>query len=147
LKDIRTGPSDGGAVLALAARHGARRLLHLVGRDHLALEHPALHVERRVVYASDLLGLTDVAADALRRGATVLLHSARAAARFAELVDGAGLARSSARLVAISGNVADAAGPGWASVHVASSPRDPALLALAAQLCKNAPVSGAGLAQ
>jgi uroporphyrinogen-III synthase len=44
--------------------------------------------------------------------------------------------RGALRIAAISQAAADAAGLGWASVHVAEQPRDQALLELAARLCK-----------
>jgi uroporphyrinogen-III synthase len=46
--------------------------------------------------------------------------------------------RAPISLAAISAAAADAAGPGWAAVHVADRPRDHALLELAARLCKTA---------
>jgi uroporphyrinogen-III synthase len=55
---------------------------------------------------------------------------------FAELAQRAGLDRAAIRITCISQAVADAAGPGWASVRAAAQPRDEAVLELAAELCK-----------
>ena len=65
------------------------------------------------------------------------LHSPRAARLFADLADAAGIARATVGLIAISEAAAEAAGEGWRAKAVAPAPRDEALLALAANLCKN----------
>jgi len=122
--DVRTGPSDGFALAAMAGRDGAKKLLHLGGRDHVALA-GAAHV---AVYASEPIGaLPPDLGEAL-----VLLHSPRAAARFA------GLAADRGKIViaAISAQAAAAAGAGWKKVAVAAAPHDEALLELAAKLCQ-----------
>jgi uroporphyrinogen-III synthase len=123
--DVRTGPSDGAALAALAGRDGAASLLHLGGRDHVAIG-GATHI---AVYASEPSGALPAALGA----AVVLLHSARAAARFAALAAD----RGAIVIAAISAEVADAAGVGWKAVRVAAAPRDEALLELAAGLCEN----------
>jgi uroporphyrinogen-III synthase len=142
--DVRTGPADGAAVMAMMAADGVRRALHLCGRDYRPVDHPGLTVERRIVYAADAAAeLPAVASDALRRFALVLLHSPRAAETFARLVPD----RGAVRIAAISRVAADAAGAGWAAVDVAAAPRDEALLELAARLCHIAPgdAAAAGL--
>ncbi|MDQ3139652.1 MAG: uroporphyrinogen-III synthase [Pseudomonadota bacterium] len=134
---VRIGPSDGAATVALMATDGIARALHLCGRDHIALDHPRIAIDRRVVYAADAsLGLSAPAIAALGKGALVLLHSPRAASLFAGLADEAGVARSHIRLAAISAATAQAAGAGWAQKAIATAPRDEALLELAAGLCK-----------
>jgi uroporphyrinogen-III synthase len=146
LHNLRIGSSDGSAMLADMAGRGLRRVLHLCGRDHMGLEHPQVSITRAVVYAADpVADLSVEAKEALRAGAVALLHSPRAARRFADLVAGAGLARGAISLAAISGNVAAAAGGGWKSCAVAAKPQDQALLELAAQLCNIAGLSGTGL--
>ena len=130
---IETGPADGAAALALAAEKGFRQILHLCGRDHVELSHPNATVVSRAVYAADAAhALSTEAVAALDADALVLLHSPRAAAAFAALAGD----RARIRIAAISRAAADAAGPGWAEVHVAQAPRDQALLELAAKLCK-----------
>jgi uroporphyrinogen-III synthase len=129
---VQAGAADGAALVEAMARAGVERALHLCGRDHLALTHPALTVERRIVYAADAVGaLPAEAVEALLLGAVALVHSARAAATFASLW----AERSAVRLAAISVSAADAAGGGWAEKAVAAAPRDEALLEVAAKLC------------
>ena len=122
--DVRTGPSDGAALLALARAEGAESPLHLAGRDYLALA-GAAHVP---VYAAEAAGTLPRG----WQGALVLLHSARAATRLASLAGD----RSAVRVAAISAQAAQAAGEGWKSLAIASAPRDQALLELAAKLCQ-----------
>ena len=122
--DVRTGPSDGAALAAMAERNGARSMLHLGGRDHVALDR-VMHV---AVYASEPAGTLPGDLNE----AVVLLHSPRAAARFAALASD----RAKFTLAAISAQTAEAAGGGWRKVAVASAPRDEALLELAAKLCQ-----------
>lgn len=123
--DVRVGPADGAAALAMAETQGSRAIVHLAGRDHVALP----GVTFVPVYEAEEGGrLPPDAEDAL-----VLLHSSRAARRFAEL---AGAKRGAFRLAAISPSVAAAAGRGWRSLDVAGTARDAALLALAAKLCQ-----------
>jgi uroporphyrinogen-III synthase len=124
-RDVRTGPSDGAALAAMAARDGVRAPLHLGGREHRELPQVA-HV---AVYAAEPCGaLPPDLGDAV-----VLLHSPRGAARVAELAAD----RSRLALAAISAEAAEAAGAGWKAVAVAAAPRDQALLELAAGLCEN----------
>jgi uroporphyrinogen-III synthase len=126
-RDIRTGPSNGGAALAMARKVGARALLHLGGRDHVVADEAGVtHVS---VYAAEPCGALPPDAE---RG-LVLVHSARAGARLAEL---AGDRRAGISIAAISAEAAAAAGPGWRSVGIAAAPRDQALLELAAKLCQ-----------
>ena len=137
--DVRVGTRDGEAAVAMMVADGLASALHLSGRDHVGLADPALRLERRLVYAAEPVRvLPDEAAKALGRGALVLLHSPRAAAVFARLIDEAGIERGDISLAAISANAAEAAGEGWRAKHVAGEPRDEALLELAAKLCKTA---------
>ena len=131
--DLRIGPSDGNAVLAQIPP--GHRILHLSGRDHVGLARERL--ERRVVYAADLVeALPAAAREALALGALVLIHSPRAGALFAELVDRAGIERDAISAAAISEAAARALGDGWRHVAAAERPRDEALLELAARLCQ-----------
>ncbi|HEY0148061.1 MAG TPA: uroporphyrinogen-III synthase [Allosphingosinicella sp.] len=130
---VVAGSSDGAAAVALMTEAGATRALHLCGREHLPLSHPDIAIERRIVYAAEgETALPPEAVEALAANALSLLHSPRAAALFSSLVGN----RGALRIAAISQAAADAAGLGWASVHVAEQPRDQALLELAARLCK-----------
>jgi uroporphyrinogen-III synthase len=126
--EVHAGPSDGAAALALARKDGRSHILHLCGRDHVALT----DVERRIVYAAEAADALPVtASEALTGRAVALLHSPRAAALFARLVD----ERGGVRLALISPAAAAAAGVGWAEKAVADRPRDEALLEVAAKLC------------
>lgn len=146
--DVRTGPSDGAALVAEMEADGIARAFHPSGRDHVALRSTAMKIERRAVYAAEPVeALPEKAATALQKGALALLHSPRAAAQFAMLVDAAGISRREIRVTAISEAAAAAAGGGWKTVAAAPAPRDEALLELAAKLCNKGAVSGTGLAQ
>src|SRR3546814_1592255 len=121
--DIRIGPSDGAALTLMMAEAGVGSALHLCGRDHIPLSHPRLSIARRIVYASEPAArLPAEAKAALRTGAHALLHSPQAGARFAPLVDEAGLERASIALAAISHSAPAAAGKGWKRVSVAAAP-------------------------
>lgn len=104
------------------------RLLHLCGEDRRTREQPKQKITAVPVYRAEAIerpelgDLSDVIA---------LIHSPRAAARFAELVS----ERSAISIVAISKAAADAGGQGWRVLETADEPTDEALLALAAQLC------------
>jgi uroporphyrinogen-III synthase len=129
--NIRIGQSDAADLLALMAADGIQRPLHLAGREHRDIDHPALTITRRIVYAADpVAALPGTAREALAGGAVALLHSPRAASLFAALVD----KRSMIRIAAISPATAEAAGNGWLGVAIAAAPNDTELLKAASQL-------------
>jgi uroporphyrinogen-III synthase len=133
-RDIRTGPGDGEALPRIIAADGLSRAFHPCGREHRAFD----NVLSVPVYAAEAVErLPDAAASAIAGGAIALLHSPRAAALFAAL---AGPLRPAIEVVAISPAAAEAAGAGWRSCRVAESPRDQALLELAAKLCQDAAI-------
>ena len=139
--DVRAGDGDAATLLDHAMRDGFTSLLHLAGGDHRAVANPAAQVKWRIVYAMQAThGLRASAQRALEQGGVdwTLLHSPRAAERFAMLVDRAGLDRGDIALAALSPAVADAAGGGWRDVAVAARPTDAALLAAAGLLCDKA---------
>jgi uroporphyrinogen-III synthase len=117
------GAADAMSLIATAEALGVKRALHLGGRERgIATGGPvALAV---TVYASEALPIPP---EAVRRlaGAIALLHSARAARRLSELAD---TGRSTIGIAAISPAVAAAAGPGWASIAIAATPSDAALI-------------------
>lgn len=137
--DVRTGSSDGTALVQAAAGAGISRVLHLHGREHVALAWPGLNVESRAVYAAHAAEALPEAARGLR-DPVALIHSPRAAARFAALAEG----RRHITIAAISRAAAGVAGSGWAEVAVAVAPRDEALLELAVKLCHNRRARQAG---
>ena len=135
--DIHVGGGDAAALARLMAAEGVGRALHLAGRDHRDIREPALHVTRRLVYASEPVAtLSAEAAEALRRGSVALIHSPRAATILRQLLDTAAIAPGTIPIAAISPASADAAGSIWAATAVAATPDDAALLAAAARLCE-----------
>lgn len=126
--DIRIGPGDGAAATAMIAASGLERVLHLCGRDHHPLVQTGASIEGRVVYAAE-----PTPAEPFEGAAVAMIHSPRAANRFAQLVRD----KSSIALAAISAAASDSAGEGWAAKAIAAEPRDQALLELAAKLCNH----------
>lgn len=132
-QDIRTGAGDAAALAALMVQDGIRRPLHLAGRDYRELA-TSLAIERRLVYAAEPVAALPVAARAaLENKAVALIHSPRAGALFARLLDDAGIDAGHVPVAAISATAA--AGP-WGAVAIAAAPDDGALLAAAARLCE-----------
>ncbi|TKD51806.1 uroporphyrinogen-III synthase [Sphingomonas baiyangensis] len=127
-----TGDGDAEAALALPAARTARRILHLAGRDRrVAAGGVIARIE--TVYASEALPV-DMSALARIEGRVALVHSPRAGARLAELVDRHGPARRQVAIAAISDRAAAACGAGWQTMTVADRPADAALVAAAAML-------------
>lgn len=123
-----TGERDAAALLAAAKEAGFTRPLHLAGRDRVEAEVAAV-----TVYASEerrIAGNAEIEWE----GRIALLHSARAARRFAWLVDRDGVSRARIAVAALSPAVAEAVGEGWAALTVAERPTDTALVAAAAAL-------------
>ena len=118
-----TGSADAAALIDAASSYP--RLLHLGGRDRAVVPVTA----GIAVYASDPLPVPGDAA-ALLHGATVLLHSARAAQAVAALP----IERDATAVAAISPAVLEAVGAGWQRGVVAARPSDAALLCVAASL-------------
>ncbi len=126
------GSTDAATLIAQMPHHDITRALHLGGRETTVA--PGGSIARSIaVYASEPVAMADADVCTLA-GAVAVLHSARAATRLAELIDGVGLSRQSLRLAAISAQVGQAAGEGWAAVAIAAAPDDPALIAAAARL-------------
>ena len=119
-----------GGVAALVSGT-ADRLLWLCGEERSALPEEA---ERQVtvipVYRTRALLFP---ASVLAEPCVALLHSARAARRFAQLAS----ERASIAIVAISEVVAAAAGEGWNNVAIATRPDDAEMVAIAAKLCQD----------
>lgn len=129
---VAVGESDGVALVAAAAANGVERALLLGGRDR-AVERHSIIAETIAVYASEPIAVALEALDQLA-GSVVLIHSARAARRVADLVDRAGIDRRTVRIAAISAAAADAAGGDWERIAAAAAPDDAALIALARSL-------------
>lgn len=116
------------AIVAEAAAQGHHRLLHLAGRDRAAMPPDVTAI---TVYESREIDLDRAALQPID-GQVVLLHSPRAARRFAALASA--IDRSTVRLAALSPAVAEAAGEGWAALAIAPARDDAALVALARRL-------------
>lgn len=111
----------------LAEIPGSPRLLHLAG-EHRREPVTAHSIDRVTVYRSAIIDDPDLPP---LGGLIAAVHSPRAAARLAELAT----SRDCTAIAAISSAAADACGPGWERIEVASRPDDMSLLAVAAMLC------------
>lgn len=123
---VAQGSSGVAGIVARMPEQG--RVLYLCGADVTPFE-SALPVDQLTVYES-VAQRPDGLADWLGKNLIALLHSPRAAAHFASLVDD----RRHIALAAFSQSVADSAGNGWESLAIAANPRDEDLLAVALQL-------------
>jgi uroporphyrinogen-III synthase len=122
-----TGDSDVDRLLA--SIDGELKVLHPCGEDRRAPRGARQQITPVVVYRAKPL---DVPTFGHERQ-VALLHSPRAARRFAELAED----RRAISIAAISAAAAEAAGSGWHAVEAAERPDDDALLALAERLCNN----------
>ncbi|MFA6219454.1 MAG: uroporphyrinogen-III synthase [Erythrobacter sp.] len=113
------------------------RLLRLAGEERVALIAPqGIAIETRVVYRAVARALPADEVQPLAAGGVVALHSAAAARHFAAECARLGIERSSIALAVIGPHVAEAAGQGWHSIHIAIAPDDSEVLALATALCQ-----------
>ncbi|MFM9977044.1 MAG: uroporphyrinogen-III synthase [Sphingomonadaceae bacterium] len=123
---VAVGESDAAALVARIIADGRAQVLHLAGHDRIALG-SGERITAVTVYAVDDCPVT------LPEGAAVaLIHSPRAARRFAALCP----SRAQIDIVAISAAAATAAGDGWRSVCAVPRPDDDAMLELAVRLCQ-----------
>lgn len=114
----------------------ALRLVRLAGRDRVPLAPPpGIAIVTAIVYEATALPLPARAAERLRDGGIVLLHSASAARHFADECDRLAVHRSAIRLAALAPRIAQVAGPGWACLRCPVEPNEAALLALAREMC------------
>lgn len=124
---------QGGLQGVLDAAIAPLRFLRLAGATRVALSlPPGISMIEKVAYESVNLPLPR---EALRGDPLVLVHSATQAAHFADEFDAMGGDRATLALAALGPRIASAAGSGWKAVHVAQSPNDTELLALAASVC------------
>lgn len=124
------GHAGAAELVAEAEAAGVRRALLLGGRERM-LGAGGVVAEAITVYASEPLAIAPEQAVRLR-GAVVLVQSARAGARLAELV--APDHRAITAVAAISARAAEAAGTGWRRVEMAADTRPDTLIALALHL-------------
>ena len=128
------GHSGAQTISEIIAARGHGRVFHPGGRDRREFNSGPLSIIRLCVYESVEAGTAEGLAAIMPEEAVALLHSPRGAVRLARLVPT--MERRRLHLAAVSPAVLDAAGVGWASGHAAPMPKDEALLALAATLCK-----------
>ena len=121
---------DAGVERLLGSIEPRLKLLHLAGEDRKEAEDVRQQIHALTVYRSR--AKNDVVLNVVD-GPVALIHSARAAKRFAELTDR--IDKSAISIAAISEEARAAAGEGWATAETAASPDDEALLALAERLC------------
>lgn len=131
------GVGDAVALLEEMVGRGIGRPLHLAGAEHRVATVAGIAPLSVIVYRSDAASeLPSAARAALEEGAVALLHSPRAAACLAALVDSAGLKRDTIEAAAISAAAGSALGTGWRGIGIAAQPTDAALLAVAAGMCE-----------
>jgi uroporphyrinogen-III synthase len=141
-RDVRVGSADVAAATEMMVADGISFVFHPRGLHHVAISRPGIGEVGIAVYEAESVdALPDRAQAALTAGALVLIHSPRAGALLAGLVED----RAAVRIAAISAAAAQAVGSGWRECQVAASPRDEALLELAAKLCQiDGPKPGSG---
>ncbi|WP_255574020.1 uroporphyrinogen-III synthase [Erythrobacter sp. SCSIO 43205] len=112
------------------------RLLRLAGAEHVPLEAPdGITIQTAITYEAVPLELPEPLRALQELGLTVLLHSAAAARQFDAEARRLALHRDRIQLVVIGPRVAQAAGQGWANIHVSPTPNDLAMLELARSVC------------
>lgn len=127
---------SGGLQGVLDAIAAPMHLLRIAGEEHVPLSPPAgVTLAQVTAYRSTPLPLDAVAAPLAAGAALVLLHSAATARHFASECSRLNIARAGVTLAALGPRIAEAAGPGWASVHTPAKPDEAALLQLASDLC------------
>ncbi|RZV34835.1 MAG: uroporphyrinogen-III synthase [Sphingomonadaceae bacterium] len=124
---------------------GPRHLLRLAGETHLHLDLPDnITVTTRITYTVHYSAPTKAQAALLREGSLVMLHSGEMARHFSQQCEALEIDKSSLTIAALAPRIAEMAGPGWSSVHIAPSRSDGALLDLAARLCNSLPMGNEG---
>lgn len=128
--DPVAGDGDASAIAARIAADGLRAVLHLSGEAAAPMDAGPLRVTRVPVYR-----MMPLSCDPLDlSGGVLLVHSAAAGARLAEIVPEN--QRTTSDVMAISPAALAACGSGWRSAQAADAPNDAAVLALARRLCE-----------
>lgn len=128
---IITGDADGQALGTQAVKLGFRHVLHLVGDPYKPVRVEGLTCDERTAYRATELPLPPKLEVALQSPCVILAHSPRAARRLSELAG----AKGASSLIALSAQVAEAAGEGWKHLLWPERPSADAMLGLAAPLC------------
>lgn len=113
-------------ILPYIQRH---KILWLAGNDRTEFEmSDMLDIDIQIVYRSVALPLPESFAETVLDMDYVMLHSARAALFFSELVTAQKMDKKQISIAAFSQKIAFAAGSGWNKVYVARHPSDEHLL-------------------
>lgn len=127
---------EGGLQAVLDTVDAPVRLLRLAGEARVELSAPkGVEIVERTVYRSAPREMSPDFAKRLAGGGIVLVHSAVAGAHFAGECNRLGVRRDRLALVALGPRILAAAGAGWAWSAAAPEPTEPALLALARDMC------------
>ena len=121
----------------LAEKGASMHLLRLCGSERVELSPaPTISITERAVYQTVPVPMSDVLKQALSGERTlVALHSAAAGSKFAADCTANDIRKRTVTLLALGPRIAEAAGEGWAHVHICDVPSDTALLSMAASLC------------
>ena len=134
---VATGRGSLEALLPELVNDRRGRVLRLVGERHRDLPTPpGVELVTEVVYWAKPLSLQPSSVALLRGGAVIMLHSGEAARHFAAECARLDLARQRIALACLAPRVAEMAGAGWAARRSADRPDDPALLAMAVEMCQ-----------
>lgn len=115
---------------------GRRTLLRLAGEAHVPLEPPPqIRLITRIVYRVVDLSIPAEMVRTLREDCIVLLHSASAAAHFADECNRLEIPRGKIVLAALGPRILEPVGVGWAGTYSASKPAESALLAMVRDMC------------
>lgn len=137
LKLASVGQNGVQEALRAAILAGHHHLLWLAGEDQTDFDAPpGMQIETQITYSSEPVELPVDTTDIIASVDIVVLHSARAARRFAELVYSSRLSLEDIWIAAFSSAIAQAAGPGWRGIAIAERPDDQALLSAAHTLVK-----------
>ena len=134
---VETGQSGGQQLLDALAADRYRRLLWLAGEQHSKLDAGERRLDIVPVYRSRANALGERAVTALQAETIVLIHSARAGRQLVSELDRLNIAKDRHDALVFSAKVAEAAGQGWRSLHIADRPDDESLLSLASRLCQS----------
>lgn len=114
-----------------------RRLLRLAGETRLPLYSPSsTTIVTVITYAAKFLSLGAAQARMLGRGGVVMLHSGEMARHFALQCETLGVDKGQLVIAAMAPRIAEMAGAGWHSVHIAPARNDASLLEMTAGLCQ-----------
>lgn len=115
-----------------------RKLLRLAGEKHLKLAVPEhLSIATQIVYRAHYRALSPAQKALLSEGSIIMLHSGETAQHFLMECERLRMAKGGLTLVAMAPRIAEMAGEGWGSLHIATAPSDAAVLDLVAQLCQD----------